>query len=351
MIMSTTNLIPTMCAIAVISMLAAGCDTPTNASCELDVIESLLGDDYVIIDVQSGDLSSTANPGSVTISGSLSSEVRIERLEVGTALAQGLTANFTTWSVELSQAQLQAARDGEFAYLNVAATDVCGVEHTVEALEVRVDAPSGSPAPGLSITVTPSTPGECYVPIDGSGAAQVLVEADGSAAGVRVGLAAIIDGEFLGVDTGGVRLQPNTTEQTLAPPVSFRAKAAGKLGISAAAGPTYVIDNSGLAAVAAPIFTGASGSVTPGVALVVRPRTNGRLARCWAAASSPSLVSVSGEGADLLLEDVVFDQPDCGQEAVLNVEFDLAAPAGTKLELWCADSYGQIGMHTLDVQG
>ncbi|KIG14327.1 hypothetical protein DB30_06929 [Enhygromyxa salina] len=334
--------------------LICACDQPAGERCDLDAIESLrldADDGEVVVNVQSGDLSSTANAGAVTISGSLSSDVRIERLNVGSAAAKGLTPNFASWSVELSQAQLQAARDGEFAHLSVVATDVCGVEHASDEVQVRVDAPAQSPAPGLKLTVTPSVPGECYVPIDGSGAARLLLEADLSAAGVRVELDAIVDGEFLGVGDAGVRLIADG-DRAASSPVSFRAKAAGALALVASAGPDFVLDDSGLEAVSAPSFTGASGAVTAGLALVVRPRTNGRLARCWASSSAPAMVSVSGPGvADLLIEDAVFDEPDCEQEAVIDVQFDMAAAPGVQLQLWCADTYGQIGAHSLSVQG
>lgn len=301
----------------------------------------------VEIIVETQGLTAASATGPLELTGSLVSERYVERLLVGPVEATPSGPNFAEWTATLTSGQLEALRgaggSAEFAEVPLVAEDACGGRHLGAPLAVRVDAPAGTTAPGLSVEVSLADGEDCYLPVSGSVAARVDLRAPLASAGVRVGLDSAVAGEFVGLDSEGrIRLEADAGAGEARATALFRPTGEGGLGLVAEAGASFAVDGSGLVAVAAPKFSGAAGSIPVGVSALVRAATDGRLERCWAEAAQPGLVSVSGGGsADLLVEDALFDAPQCEQDVIFDVSFDGAAPFGTAVVIRCRDSHGQ----------
>jgi hypothetical protein len=332
----------TLALISLVSLISlTSCDS-TPPTCGSD-------DDIAVeVGVETKSLATAPNTGELKVEGWASSELRLAQLMIGSVRATGIGDNFTTWSATLSQAELQLYGDGQLASVPVVAIDACGDAHEFDPLLVYVDAPTGSSAPGLEISVT-AADGDCYLPADGSAFARVDVSADVSAVGVLVNLSAAIAGDFLATQTNLTRL--SLDGEAARSSALFRPKAAGQLGLLASAGSNYAIDDSGLIAVGAPSFSGAKGTIPRELELLIRASTGGRLARCWAEAAVPGVVQVDGGGSpNLLTTTAIFDSPSCSQEALFLVEFSAEAPAGAQLSIMCEDSHGQRGVVELQVE-
>lgn len=342
----------------------ASCLLVTAACVDDDDREACAIEAMVAVEIDPQAFDTLPVTDSVTLTGTVDSNIRLERLLVGELDAVGTRENFATWTATRTVQQLQDFRGaGGEALVPVVAVDVCGVEHPGESedpltIPVRVDAPANSDAPGLSVEVVASTlraidgAPECYLPADGTGTARVLVSASSEAAGVGVVLEAGVDGQFLGATDDRVVLSYEQTgcSSAVDEPCAasdeavFRPTEAGLLGISVAAGRTFDLDEtSGLRALEAPTFTGANGAVARNQSAFVQARSGGRLASCVATTSQADLVRVL-RGSQSLLEGAVDldDDAQCGQQESFEVVFDAMAPIGLTVDIACADTYGQV---------
>ncbi len=332
--------------------------TPLLVGCpsdeELDACQAEFEPDDVEVTIESGDLTQTVVQAELQIEGSAISDLRLDRLLLGSIRADGTSSNFGQWSAQISPAVLEAYRVGEYASLPVVAVDLCGQEYPQDSICVRVNAPSTATATCLALRVEPSVPGECYVPVDGSAPATISLQSTVADAGVSVALSAAVDGDFL-EDSEGLAVLRSPDAEPCAPAVAsetaacvgssstvrFRPQAAGDLNIAAVSGQSVEIDESGLFAAAAPEFSGSSGSVRTGQQHPLQVFTDGRLKRCKVSRTTDeATVTLQGDPVSTVVE---FDTADCGQSAVFGVRFTTDAPTGSQVTITCEDTYGQTG--------
>lgn len=286
-----------------------------------------------------------AGAGDAKITGTAIADVRLAEVRVGGVRAKGTSSNFGTWEVTVPASELKRLGMAGRVELPLAARDVCGDDHSGTAVMVKTAIPAGTPAADLEVTVTPRGDLGCYLPADGSRAADVTVTAAPSAVGVPVVLMAF-GGTLVGAATGTLALDADGETSILRAVVTVTPGKKGFVTVSAAAGPSYDLAEELLVA-PAPTFRPAELEVADGGRASLFVQGDGALARCSAQVTGASVTLVHGDQV-VQLNDEPFEleAASCGFEARIDVE-RAAEEAPTLVVVRCTDTAGQSAVATV----
>ncbi len=288
----------------------------------------------------------------IEVKGKLASAYLVQALTVGGVPADGAAANFTDWTVKLGEAELEAKREGDFAQIDVVATDLCGGQHTVDSTKIPL-----WPAPlvtvsGLDMSLAILPEGECSLPANGSSSAIVRVTASAASLGAKVTLSGT-RGTFAG-GTATVELLLAKDGQGTSATAYYIPSSAGTALITAAADGSTAKALS-FPVTAAPEILPATVTAKAGGTYNLDVRTRGNLATCFAQTPQPGIVTFAAISPDFGTIDgvtsVEAEIVSCQDLEVVKVQakLDPAAPSGATATLHCTDTFGQEATATLTV--
>jgi hypothetical protein len=356
--------------------LTLGCETSPPAACEEASAAPSLTLDRAP--------ATATGAAQVELSGSLISSARLSQLMIGGVRATGVGNNFRTWKVTIPASSLANAREGGSANLEVVAYTTCGTAFPLEDIPVSFDAPTGTPAPELSVELIANHDGtpECFIPANGAVSADIIVRASTSADGVPVKLTTSAAAEILGLSSTGevtLRAAPASAPSnggsggsdtgngqagdgaggTADEYANAHALLHGKstsdavVTVAATAGPNTQISQS-LTLALPPRFNAPPSTIPNDKPAVISVSTAGRFEQCSAVATSPAEVSLFGAANDSLVlgpTPVPLDLPDCGQQLTITVEFPAGTAPGATVLLACSDVWKQTSRVSIASSG
>jgi len=315
----------------ILLLLLAGCPLAEPPLSALDCDEVRVGDVVGMATEGSG-----PHPGddALRVSGWASHQrgLTIRTVEVAGLEADNEGFNFDAWSATVPPPVLLQLADGEDSLeLEVVATDVCGVEHVVDEVEVVLTEPLL--VERLELEVAP--PGdEDWLPALSTVAAQVVVSANAEAASATVELDASL-GDFAGGNT--VTLAGDGLDDASAT-VLFSSGEAGTALLTASSGEEVATATVRIAG--PPLLVPDLLALAPGALTSVQVLSDGRVDRCEATAASGILVT-SG-GVDISITPAAVDVDGDGR-VDLQVEVEAGLAVAASVDVVCEDPYGQEG--------
>ncbi|MEQ9496403.1 MAG: hypothetical protein RIT81_06080 [Deltaproteobacteria bacterium] len=274
------------------------------------------------------------------LTGTLTSEVYIESVDVNGEQAKSESGNFATWRVTVPADKLEVVPPGNMARLHARATDLCGNTYSLDTVDVPIELDS---VLVTDLRVEPQLrDGACYVPAGSRAPLRVQPSAAAGSAGGVVTMSSVPQAEF---SPSTVRLLAGTG-----------GRATGETFFSASAANTYLIGASGGGAISEPRIVRVAGAPTIGAGdqtvpvgpeLTVVASSLGDIASCRATATIPS-VSMARIGEANLFEGsvpVTRESGDCAspEEQPIRIRFSSDAPTGASISVRCVDTYGVEG--------
>ena len=297
--------------------------------------------------------------GEVTISGTLDpTEVALTRIWVadptGTQVAVGTakagTRNFEQWEAKVSASLFQTEPGADPVSLDVFVTDICGVDHLVDSYSGTTEPPDTTPVSDLSATLIYAGEDTCYVPVDGSGEADLQVQATTASVGGLVSLSAsLVTFDPGALDANGkLRLVQGSNVAQAA--VKVYASDAAKAGLSAIRASALGAQTQRVDLVVAdpPSLVSGASTIPLGATATVFVSSRGVLDRCYALASEDTVsVIVESTGADLIEGPKAVGDKDCSDPVAtdserLDISFSGEPSDDAFVNVYCVDTYEQV---------